>query len=160
MNSTATATIGAENCHGQAEHTAPSTANQVVARVLELTNQERRKHGLQPLTLNSRLTAAAQAYSKEMALHDHGGHVGEDGSRVGDRVTRTGYRWSAVGENVAYGQTAPEQVMFAWMHSDGHRKNILNPKYQEIGIGYYFLSNDRGEINYHHYWTQNFATPK
>jgi len=97
MNSTATATIGAENCHGQAEHTAPSTANQVVARVLELTNQERRKHGLQPLTLNSRLTAAAQAYSKEMALHDHDGHVGEDGSRVGDRVTRSGQVGRCIG---------------------------------------------------------------
>ena len=138
----------------------PSVNHDVVANFLELTNRERHRYGLRPLILNTRLTVAAQAYSKEMALRDHGGHVGEDGSRVGDRVARAGYRWSAVGENVAYGQTAPAQVILAWMRSARDRKNILNPKFREIGIGYYFLRNDRGDMNYHHYWVQNFASPK
>ena len=138
----------------------PSVNHDVVANFLELTNRERYRYGLRPLVLNIRLTAAAQAYSKAMALRDHGGHVGEDGSRVGDRVARAGYQWSAVGENVAYGHSMPEQALFSWMHNDTHRNNILNPKFEEIGIDYYFLRNDRGEVNYHHYWVQNFAAPK
>ncbi|MEZ4865987.1 MAG: CAP domain-containing protein [Caldilineaceae bacterium] len=115
--------------------------------------------GYAPLTLNARLTAAVQAYSKEMALRDHGGHVGADGSHVGDRIARAGYRWSAVAENVAYGQSTPEQVVSAWMHSEGHRRNLLNGQYQEIGIGYYFLRNDGGEVNYHHYWCRILPRP-
>ncbi|MEG4861588.1 CAP domain-containing protein [Microcoleus sp. K1-B6] len=53
---------------------------------------------------------------------------------------------------------AKEEAVTAWMNSDGHRQNILNSKFQEFSVGYYFLANDTGEVNYKHYWTQVLAT--
>jgi uncharacterized protein YkwD len=56
--------------------------------------------------------------------------------------------------------STPEGVVAGWMNSPGHRANILNPALKEIGVGYYFLAEDTGEVNYHHYWTQVFGTPR
>jgi uncharacterized protein YkwD len=93
-----------------------------------------------------------------MALHDFVSHVGSDGSLLVDRVEDAGYvNWAALAENAAGGQATPELVVDSWMNSPDHRKNILNCNYKDIGVGYYYLQNDTGVKNYHHYWTQVFG---
>lgn len=94
-----------------------------------------------------------------MALQDFFSHTGIDGSTMVQRIQTTGYQFSSAAENIAAGYTTPEQVVAGWMESPGHRANILNPNLTEIGVGYYFLENDTANINYNHYWTQNFGTP-
>ncbi|MFJ8073311.1 CAP domain-containing protein [Streptomyces sp. NPDC096176] len=132
--------------------TAPSTAAPAsgdVARVVELVNSERSKAGCSPVTVNAKLTKAAQAHSEDMASHRNMSHTGSDGSDAGDRITRAGYHWSTYGENVAYGYSTPEEVMAGWMSSPGHKENILNCEFKEIGVG---LAQPDD------YWTQNFGT--
>ena len=91
--------------------------------------------------------------------YDFFSHTGADGSTVGDRVQNSGYQYSNAGENIAAGQTTAVDVVEGWINSPGHRANILNPNYTEIGVGYEYLQNDTGSINYNHYWTQVFGTP-
>ena len=142
-----------------ASQTAPSPTNQnFIYRVLELTNIERSKLGFSPLTFNTQLLNAAETHSQNMALQDFFSHTGKDGSSLGSRISATGYQFSAAAENIAAGSSTPEQVVSSWMNSSGHRANILNPNLKEIGIGYYFLADDTGSVNFNHYWTQVFAT--
>ncbi|WP_072013801.1 CAP domain-containing protein [Myxosarcina sp. GI1] len=131
----------------------------IISKVLKLTNAERTKAGLKPLKLNSQLVDAAQNHSNDMAEDDFFSHRGIDGSSVGDRALDSGYKYSTVGENIAAGQRTAAEVVSGWMNSPGHRANILNPNYQEIGIGYEYLANDTGKVNYNHYWTQVFGSP-
>ncbi|MFB6836816.1 CAP domain-containing protein [Streptomyces sp. NPDC056361] len=122
-----------------------SAADQVIA----LVNAERAKAGCGPLTANATLTRAAQGHSDDMAARDFFDHTNPDGKGPGDRVTAAGYPWSTYGENIAMGQQTPEQVMDAWMNSSGHRANILNCDFKEIGIG---IHSSGGP-----YWTQVFG---
>ena len=130
-----------------------------IEQVVQLTNDERAKAGLPPLKLNNKLVDAAGDHSSDMAQDDFFSHTGADGSSLGDRVRASGYQYSRTGENIAAGQTTPAQVVEGWMNSPGHRANILNPNYTEIGVGYEYLQNDTGSVNYKHYWTQVFGTP-
>ncbi|MFF5445597.1 CAP domain-containing protein [Streptomyces sp. NPDC012888] len=130
---------------------APTTASGPTARVVALVNVERAKAGCPALTVNAKLTAAAQGHSKDMAAHGNMSHTGSDGSDPGTRITRAGYAWSTYGENVAYGYGTPEQVMAGWMNSPGHRRNILNCSFKEIGVGLAQPGN---------YWTQNFGAAR
>ncbi|MFF0227230.1 CAP domain-containing protein [Streptomyces sp. NPDC004629] len=130
---------------------ATGTASEAATRILELVNDERSKAGCSALTLNDTLTKAAQAHSEDMAAHRNMSHTGSDGSMPGDRITKAGYTWSAYGENVAYGYSGPEQVMAAWMSSPGHKANILNCSFKEIGVG---LAQP-GD-----YWTQDFGAAR
>ncbi len=134
------------------------TKNDFINRVLELTNQERTQAGLKPLVLDEKLSNVSQKHSEDMANNDFFSHTGSNGSSAVQRAQAEGYIYPYVGENIAAGYSTPEAVIAAWMNSPGHRKNILNPYYQEIGIGYYHLKNDTGNINYIDYWTQNFST--
>lgn len=133
-------------------------SSKFINQVLELTNTEREKAGLEPLKINSSLANAAQNHSDDMADDDFFSHTGLDGSKVSDRVQDSGYQYSTVGENIAAGQQTAAEVVEAWMNSSGHRENILNSDFKEIGIGYKFLENDTGLVNYNHYWTQVFGT--
>ncbi|MFF4547804.1 CAP domain-containing protein [Streptomyces sp. NPDC001435] len=128
-----------------------ATASGVVARIVQLVNAERAKVGCSALTLNATLSKAAQAHSDDMAAHQNMSHTGSDGSSPGDRITRAGYTWSAYGENVAYGYSTPEQVMAGWMASPGHKANILNCSFKEIGVG---LAQPNS------FWTQDFGTAR
>ncbi|MCF1508744.1 CAP domain-containing protein [Streptomyces glomeratus] len=130
---------------------ATATASGTVARIVQLVNAERSKAGCSPVTLNATLTKVAQAHSEDMASHRNMSHTGSDGSSPGDRITRAGYSWSTYGENVAYGYATPEQVMAGWMSSPGHRANILDCAFKQIGVG---LAQP-GD-----YWTQDFATAR
>ncbi|MFE9310210.1 CAP domain-containing protein [Streptomyces sp. NPDC006706] len=129
--------------------TSPSSG--ATARVVELVNAERSKVGCSALTVNEKLTKAAQAHSEDMAAHQNMSHTGSDGSAPGDRITRAGYSWQTYGENVAYGYATPEQVMAGWMSSAGHKANILNCSFKEIGVGLAQPGN---------YWTQEFGAAR
>ena len=107
-----------------------------------LLNGERADHGLAPLTPNGKLADAATAYAQDLVAGSYFSHTGRDGSGVLDRIERSGYLprdagW-VLGENLAWGTgslATPGSIMQAWMNSPGHRDNILNPDYREIGIG-------------------------
>ncbi|GAA3290957.1 hypothetical protein GCM10020295_06560 [Streptomyces cinereospinus] len=137
--------------------TAPGTSgpaapdSSAVNRVVALVNSERGKAGCSPVQLNAKLTQAAQAHSADMASHRTMSHTGSDGSDPGRRITEAGYVWSTYGENVAHGYSTPEQVMAGWMSSAGHKRNILNCAFQEIGVGLAQPGN---------YWTQDFGTAR
>ncbi|GAA3774035.1 hypothetical protein GCM10023083_08780 [Streptomyces phyllanthi] len=118
-------------------------------RVLVLVNAEREKAGCAPLTENAKLTKAAQDHSQDMADHKNMSHTGSDGSSMSDRLSRVGYKFRSAGENVAYGYNTPESVMDGWMNSPGHKANILNCGFKEIGIGL-------AQPGY--YWTQDFGS--
>lgn len=101
--------------------------------VLNLVNAERRKAGAPALKLNSKLNSAASVHANDMARKRFMSHTGSDGSSMGTRVSRAGYRWTAVGENVANGQGSANEVMRSWMNSKGHRDNILSRGFTEMG---------------------------
>ncbi|RQW98995.1 CAP domain-containing protein, partial [Micromonospora globispora] len=134
---------------------ATSTGSRISAElqeVVDLVNAERAKAGCKALTINDKLMLAAQRHSQDQADHQTMSHDGSDGSDVGDRLDRVGYDWRAYGENVAWNQQTPEAVMDAWMNSPGHRANILNCSFTEIGVG---VARSNGP-----YWTQDFGTPQ
>lgn len=120
-------------------------------RVVSLTNAERSKSGCGALTVDSQLQAAAQGHSDDMVARKFFDHTNPSGKSPGDRITAAGYRWSTYGENIAYGQRTPAAVMSAWMNSSGHRANILNCRFKNIGVGVTLKSGTP-------YWTQNFGT--
>ncbi|MEY3297614.1 MAG: hypothetical protein RLZZ597_874 [Cyanobacteriota bacterium] len=121
--------------------------------LLTLVNAERQQAGSAPLRLNDKLATAAQRHAEDMAATRNLSHQGSDGSTLRTRIEATGYGWLAIGENVAMGQTSPEAVMQSWMNSAGHRRNILNPNFQEFGVGY-------AEGGGRPYWVQVFAKPR
>jgi len=108
------------------------------------------------VTWNDALTLAAQSHSESMANFDYFDHTGIDDSTVGTRVTDEGYSWSYVSENIAAGQTTAQNVVDAWMGSDGHCKNIMSENVTEMGLA--CASNSGSTYNY--YWTQVFAKPR
>lgn len=120
------------------------------AQVLALVNEERASAGCSPLTANDRLTRAADDYSDVMASSGVMSHTGPDGSTMTTRVEAAGYQWSTLGENIARGQADAASVMDSWMNSPGHRANILNCSFEELGVGVHF--GDGGP-----WWTQNFG---
>lgn len=122
------------------------------ARVLELTNAYRLEHGLDPLQSDASLNAAAEDWSREMADGDFFRHSSPD------QVRDFGYAPIRWGENIAAGFQTPEAVVEGWIDSPSHRANILNPYFEEIGIGHVYLPDDGGDLNYRHYWTQTFGT--
>ncbi|MDQ1424877.1 MAG: hypothetical protein QOD72_2375, partial [Acidimicrobiaceae bacterium] len=102
--------------------------------VIGLTNAERAAAGLGALNANSALHAAAQRESNDMAAHTTMSHTGSDGSTVGTRASAAGYSWSTLGENIAVGYTSASGVVTGWMNSAGHRANILNGAFRDIGV--------------------------
>jgi len=121
--------------------------------VIDLVNVEREARGLHPLAYDYRLAAAARDHSEDMGVQDYFSHTSLDGRTAGDRITDAGYYYNAYGENIAAGQATPEIVINSWMASSGHRANILNPNFCDIGVGYVYVSGS----TYRHYWTQDFG---
>jgi uncharacterized protein YkwD len=124
--------------------------------VIRLVNIERTSHGLQPLAFNNSLTEAARAHNQDMILNGFFAHIGSDGSTPAQRACAHGYApfgWGEcfVGENIAAGYCTPAEVMGGWMKSSGHRANILNSDYREVGVGH----NTGGE--YGDYWTMDLG---
>jgi len=130
-----------------------------IDQVVDLINDERTQANLDPLEMDSQLSEAAQLHSESMANDDFFSHQGVDGSSPFDRIEDAGYQYSRAAENIAAGHQTPEAVVQGWMNSSGHRANILNPNFTEIGVGYEDLANDTGSVNYNSYWTTTFGTP-
>ncbi|MGW1541590.1 sigma-70 family RNA polymerase sigma factor [Streptomyces sp. NPDC002309] len=121
-----------------------------VAQVVALVNKERSAAGCGPLAEDGQLNRAAQGHSQDMAARDFFDHTNPDGADPGQRTTAAGYNWSTYGENIARGQQTPEAVMDSWMNSPGHRANILNCSFKDIGVGIHEGSGGP-------WWTQNFG---
>jgi uncharacterized protein YkwD len=119
-----------------------------------LVNVQRSAAGLAPLTIVGFLNSAAEQHSTDQAKRRKMTHTGSNGSNAGQRMTANGYRWSTWGENVAAGQPDCTSVIGAWMNSEGHRANILNPAMTDIGIG--AVAATDGTI----YWTMELAAPR
>ena len=122
--------------------------------VIELTNAERKKaeKELPPLKMNPQLMAAARKHAENMAAQDKLDHKLDD-KDPGDRTKAAGYTSTFVGENIAWNQKSPKDVVRAWMESEGHRENVLHAEYTEIGVA--VAKNKKGEP----YWVQVFGKP-
>jgi uncharacterized protein YkwD len=143
--------FAAEGQRGLAQK--PSGRGTFEAEVVRLTNLERTQRGLQPLRWNGQLNDAARGHAADMARQSRLAHV-LDGQDPGDRIDTAGYRWASYGENIAVGYPTARAVVAGWMNSPGHRQNILNPSFTEIGIA--AVSDDRGRP----YSCQVFARPQ
>ncbi len=104
-------------------------------RVVELHNRERAERKLPPFEIDPKLQRAAELHAADMARRQKMSHRGADWSSPFDRMKRVGYVYQSAAENVAYGQTTPEEAVDAWMHSPPHRRAILG-NYSQIGAGY------------------------
>jgi uncharacterized protein YkwD len=127
------------------------------AEMVRLVNIERKKQGVPALAVNKALAKSAQAHAAFMAENDCFNHRCPNEPNLGIRARNAGYKWRGVAENIAAGQLDVAQVVAGWMTSPGHRKNILDPRFREIGIGYVLLDRDGGQITWRHYWVQNFG---
>ena len=122
--------------------------------VLRLTNIERQKKGLNPLKHDNTLSLLALMHCEDMMSRNFFDHVNPDGEDPFYRMKEFGINYWAAGENIAAGQTSPEEAVKAWMNSKDHRENILNPKFKSMGIAVL----DGGQ--YGNYWVQEFALLK
>jgi len=102
--------------------------------IIDLVNSTRQSSGLNTLTVNDKLTAAAQAKANDMIEKDYFAHISPDGRQPWDFISGAGYDYIYAGENLAIGYNDNQEVMTAWMNSPTHRENILNPNYREIGV--------------------------
>lgn len=124
------------------------------AQILLLVNRERTARGLPTLIENATLRQQAEEYACELIYYDFFAHENPvTGSTLGDRALDFGYDYLIVGENLAAGQTTPERAMTDWMNSPGHRANILDERFTEIGIAV------RIGGDYGIYWVQEFGRP-
>jgi uncharacterized protein YkwD len=121
--------------------------------LLDLVNAERKKAELPALKTNTRLMAAARDHGANMAKQEKAAHVLDD-KQPADRVKAAGYAFSRLGENVAWNQRSPKEVMEDWMKSQAHKDNILKKDYTEIGVA--VVKSKKGEP----YWVQVFGAPR
>lgn len=126
--------------------------NKEINEVLKLVNKERTAAGLKSLTLDNSVCKAAQKRAVEISTKNNFSHTRPDGRSCETVLDDMKISYSHWGENLAVGQTTPKEVVDAWMNSEGHRKNILNPNFTKIGIGYYYNSSTQ----YKYHWSQMF----
>lgn len=134
---------------------AAATTTSVAAQVVQLTNAERGRSGRARLLANARLMRAAQLHAEQIARAGEMAHVLPNAAypRAEDRLAAAGYDWQTFGENLALGQPSPAAAVRSWMHSRGHRSNIVSPAFTELGVGY---ATDRAGRPY---YVQVFASP-
>lgn len=119
-----------------ARQTAPlMDLERVRAEMLATVNARREAVGAPPLVLDPRLNEAAQRHAEDMLARSYYDHRNLDGLQPRERVVRAGYRPSQVAENIARGHTTVEEAMDAWMLSRGHRANLLNAAFTQMGVG-------------------------
>ena len=121
--------------------------------VIRLVNVQRSKAGLQQLKTNWQLCRVARYKSADMANKGYFSHTSPTYGSPFKMMESFGLRFSSAGENIAYGQRTPAEVMNGWMNSPGHRSNIMNGSYTEIGVG---LAKNKSGVCY---WTQQFMKP-
>jgi uncharacterized protein YkwD len=121
----------------------------------DIINQYRHDKGLKPLKLNTELTDAAKAHSRDLAKWDRISHYGSDGSNPWDRVKRTGFKARLAAENVGTGQVDFLEVMRGWKESPGHNKNLLLGDATHMGIA--LVQDPRTEFK--SFWTLVIGSP-
>ena len=138
---------------------------EISRQVLALTNRARaqaRRCGSTPyaaagpLVPSAKLSQVALAYAREMARGQFMDHTGRDGSSPAQRISRSGYRWSEVGENLASGIMRPEDVIAGWLSSPQHCVNLMDPLFREMGVAFAVNPHDARGV----YWAMEFATPR
>ena len=149
-----TAAIGAGTLAAFLPMCAPAPAPSTQQQVVDLTNARRAENNLAPLRMNATLTAVAHAHAADQATVDTMSHTGTNGSDAGARIVASGYPTQAWGENVAAGYATPDAVMAAWMNSPGHRANILNGTFTQIGIGLAYAADGTP------YWAMELGRPR
>jgi len=119
-------------------------------QVVDLVNKERAKQGIAPCKLNWELSRVARTKSQDMVNKNYFSHQSPTYGSPFQMMKQFGIQFRTAGENIASGQQTPAAVMQSWMNSQGHRENIMNPSFDEIGVGYV-----KGG-QYGHMWTQQF----
>ncbi|MER6191579.1 sigma-70 family RNA polymerase sigma factor [Streptomyces cyaneofuscatus] len=132
---------------------APRAQPRPETRLVAEVNTLRAHNDCPQLTTDPRLTEVAQRHSADMAAHGYFGHTDSTGRGMGDRVTDSGYLWTAVGETIATGNADPAEVVEEWRRSSGRDDDILNCNFTHVGVG--IADSPRGP-----YWTQVLATPR
>ena len=123
------------------------TVLQYEGEVIRLVNEIRVQNGLKALTTNWELSRVARYKSEDMVKNRYFSHNSPTYGTPFQMMRSFGLSYRTAGENIAYGQRTPAAVVDAWMNSSGHRANILNASYTQIGVGYCASGN---------YWTQMF----
>ena len=131
------------------EATQDASVSAIEKAVLDLTNVERQKAGLQPLQTDSKLMNSARQKSTDMATQNYFSHTSPTYGSPFDQMKANGISYRSAAENIAMGQRTAEEVVKGWMESPGHKQNILTPDFTHIGIGYDQNGN---------YWTQQFIS--
>lgn len=124
----------------------PIPPTDVISQLLQLHNNYRQQMGLKPLVLNQALVNAAQKHTNWMKQNNTLSHF-QNGKGPGDRISAEGYKWRAYGENIANGYPTAQAVFQGWLNSSGHKKNIVNSNFKDVGFGVSWK-----------YWTTDFAT--
>ncbi|WP_166001250.1 CAP domain-containing protein [Bacillus sp. Cs-700] len=137
----------AEQAEPAKETEADTGLSEFEQQVVNLTNDERAKAGLPALEVDTELSKVAQAKSEDMRDNNYFAHNSPTYGSPFDMMNQFGVDYQSAGENIAKGQQTPEEVVNAWMNSEGHRKNIMNGSFTHIGVGYV----EEGNI-----WTQQF----
>ncbi len=122
-----------------------SAQSDFAAQVVKLVNAERAKAGLGALASDALLDKVALAKAKDMSNNNYFDHQSPTYGSPFDMMKQFGVTYSYAGENIAKGQKTPQEVVTAWMNSEGHRANILSKNFTQIGVGYY-----------NGYWAQEF----
>ena len=122
--------------------------------VFRLVNAERVKNGLPEFKKMQKLTDSATIRAWECIVDYN--HKRPDGQGFETALTEQDIKFKSCGENIAAGQTTPQQVVEAWMNSPGHRANILSEKFEYLGVGFYYDKDGTGG-SYRYFWAQNFC---
>ena len=125
-----------------------------IVEVIRLVNIERAKEGVAPLERRNDLEKVSAIRAVEIS--EYWSHTRPNGESILSLIKEYGIKYKVIGENIASGQETPKDVVAAWMNSPGHRKNIMNPDFTGIGVGYYFDPT----LEYEHFWVQNFICNK
>ncbi|AJA48458.1 hypothetical protein CPAST_c23880 [Clostridium pasteurianum DSM 525 = ATCC 6013] len=156
-NSTAPVTKPATNNANTTNQNSGQASNSAISaeatEVIKLVNVERSKNGLAPLKANAELSKVATAKAQDMIDKNYFSHTSPTYGSPFDMMKKFGINYSAAGENIAYGQKTPSDVMNGWMNSPGHKANILNSNFTEIGVG--MVKDTNGTP----YWVQMFINP-
>ncbi len=123
------------------------------SQVVALVNQERAAQGLSALKINTKLSQVAELKAEDLRDLGYFSHTSPTYGSPFDMMKQFGISYTSAGENIAKGQKTPDSVMNGWMNSQGHRENILNANYTEIGVGY--VTDRNGGT----YWVQMFIRP-
>lgn len=130
-----------------------STISNEANEVIKLVNIERSKNGLAPIKVNAELSKVATTKAQDMIDKNYFNHTSPTYGTPFDMMKKFNINYTAAGENIAYGQKTPTIVMNGWMNSSGHRANILNSNFTEIGVG---VVKDKNGTPY---WVQMFINP-